>query len=203
MLKNINEHLINQISDLLGKDNTAFIENSTLLEIHMPKEKLIQVIRFLQEDDKLYFTTLIDVFGVDYPLREKRFEIIYNLLSTKFNYRVAIKIMVSEEEEAPSICKLFSNAIWYEREIYDMYGIKFADNPDMRRILTDYGFEGHPLRKDFPLTGYKEVRYDFEQERVIYEPVKLVQDYRKFDFISPWSGTEYHLPGDEKAENQK
>lgn len=203
MLKNINEHLEHTITDLLGKDNVRFVTNASMLEVHLRKQDLQQVIRFLYGEAELLFTTLIDIFGVDYPGKEKRFEVCYLLLSTRFNYRVCLKIYLEDGEEAPSIYQLFPNSIWFEREVYDMYGVVFEGNPDMRRILTDYGFEGFPLRKDFPLTGYKEVRYDFAQGAVLYEPVRLIQDYRNFDFISPWAGAEYKLPGDEKAEEKK
>lgn len=203
MLKNINEHLEHAVTDLLGEDNVHFRANASMLEIHLHKENLLQVVKFLCDEAELLFTSLIDIFGVDYPGREKRFEVCYLLLSTRFNYRVCLKIHLEESEQAPSICQLFPSSIWFEREVYDMYGVVFEGNPDMRRILTDYGFEGFPLRKDFPLTGYKEVRYDFDKGAVLYEPVNLVQDYRNFDFISPWEGTEYKLPGDEKAKEKK
>jgi len=139
------------------------------------------------------------VCGVDYPEREKRFEVVYNLLSLKHNRRIRVKVMTDETGPIPSVVGVFSAAGWFERETWDLYGIFFSDHPDLRRILTDYGFEGHPLRKDFPLTGYVEVRYDQEQKRVIYEPVKLTQDFRTFDFLSPWEGMTRELPGDEKA----
>ena len=144
------------------------------------------------------FKQLIDLTAVDYPDEEKRFEIVYQLLSLKFNVRATVKLCV-ENSAVPSVVKIFGDANWLEREVFDMYGVKFKKHPDLRRILTDYGFEGHPQRKDFPLTGYVELRYDEEQQRVVYEPVKLHQEYRNFDYVSPWEGTEYILPGDEKA----
>lgn len=203
MLKNINEHLTNEISSLVGRDSSSFVINSSMLEVHIPAVKLMQVIRFLYDDAKLCFHQLVDLFGIDYPARSKRFEVVYNLLSIKFNYRVCIKVKVSEEESVPSLHSIYPNAIWYQREVFDMYGVDFSNSTDNRRILTDYEFEGHPLRKDFPLTGYKQVRYDFEKRKVVYEPVSLVQEYRNFDFISPWEGTDYKLPGDEKAGENK
>jgi len=202
MLKNIKEHLINEITELVGKEKSSFVERD-ILEVHIFKEDLIQIVKFLQNDPKLKFSCLIDLFGIDYPAETKRFEVVYSLLSTKFNYRIILKVKAAEKENIPSLFQQFPNAIWYEREAFDMYGVNFDNNPDMRRILTDYGFEGHPLRKDFPLTGYKEVRYDFEQRKVIYEPVHLVQKFRNFDFLSPWEGTDYKLPGDEKAGEAK
>ncbi len=140
----------------------------------------------------------MDICGVDYPDREKRFEVVYHLLSMRQNHRIRISVPVAEDEIVPSCIELYPAADWFEREVFDMYGVMFSGHPDLRRILTDYGFRGHPLRKDFPTTGYIEVRYDEEQKRVVYEPVKLTQDYRQFDFMSPWEGAEYILPGDEK-----
>jgi NADH-quinone oxidoreductase subunit C len=144
----------------------------------------------------------MDVCGVDYPSREERFEVVYNLLSLTHNRRIRVKVAASEDTPVPTVVEVFSSANWWERETWDMYGIAFRDHPDLRRILTDYGFQGHPLRKDFPLTGYVEVRYDDEQKRVVYEPVKLPQDWRTFDFLSPWEGIQGELPGDEKAKDQ-
>jgi NADH-quinone oxidoreductase subunit C len=160
---------------------------------------IIKVLTFLRDDPDCLFKVLIDVCGVDYPEREKRFEAVYNLLSLRHNRRIRVKVMTDEATPVPSVAGVFSSAGWFEREAWDLYGIFFSDHPDLRRILTDYGFEGHPMRKDFPLTGYVEVRYDQEQKRVIYEPVKLTQDFRTFDFLSPWEGMTRELPGDEKA----
>jgi NADH-quinone oxidoreductase subunit C len=162
---------------------------------------LIKVMKFLKSDSNCRFEMLVDIAGVDYPDREKRFDAVYNLLSLKHNYRVRVKVPVNEDESVPSVVELWPAAGWFEREAYDMFGVFFEGNPDLRRILTDYGFEGHPFRKDFPLTGYVEVRYDETQKRVIYEPVKLTQEFRKFDFESPWEGMlqPRRLPGDEKA----
>jgi NADH-quinone oxidoreductase subunit C len=141
----------------------------------------------------------VDILGVDYPEQEERFEVVYQFLSLRHNQRVRVKVTTDEDSPVPSVAGIYPSAIWYEREVWDMYGVFFADHPDLRRILTDYGFEGHPLRKDFPLTGYVELRYDDEQKRVVYEPVKLTQDFRTFDFLSPWDGMTRQLPGDEKA----
>lgn len=163
-------------------------------------DHLLSTIQKLRDDQECMFEMLLDITAVDYPARPQRFELVYNFLSLRQNQRVRVKCPIAEDEAAPSLLPLFKNAGWYEREVYDMYGIIFLGNPDLRRILTDYGFEGHPLRKDFPLTGYHEVIYDPEQQRVVYEPVKLTQDYRNFEFESPWEGmTDMQLPGDEKA----
>lgn len=160
-------------------------------------EHIVTVLTFLRDDPRCKFTTFIDLCGVDYPEREKRFDVVYHLLSMPLNQRVRIKVETDEDAPVPSVAGLFPCADWFEREAFDMYGIVFSNHPDLRRILTDYGFQGFPLRKDFPLTGHVEVRYDAEQQRVVYEPVKLQQAYRNFDFLSPWEGMT--LPGDEKA----
>jgi NADH-quinone oxidoreductase subunit C len=160
---------------------------------------LTKVLTFLKEDNKCAFKQLIAICGADYPSKKNRFELVYFLLSFEYNLRIKVKISVAEQDIVPSITSLYNAAGWYEREVWDMFGVLFADHPDLRRILTDYGFEGHPLRKDFPLTGHVEVRYDIEQQKVVYEPVNLTQEYRRFDFLSPWEGPEYILPGDEKA----
>jgi len=160
---------------------------------------IVSVLRFLRDDPRCQFWCLIDITAVDWPSRERRFDVVYHLLSPKHNARIRIKIETDEETPVSSVIEVFPSADWYEREIYDLYGVVFAGHPDMRRILTDYGFEGHPLRKDFPLTGFVEVRYDDELKRVVYEPVRLTQEFRNFDFLSPWEGTDYTLPGDEKA----
>ncbi len=155
---------------------------------------------YLRDNAACAFTTLIDITAVDYPEREYRFEVVYHFLSMTQNQRVRVKINVAEDEIVPAITDLHPSANWFEREVFDMYGIMFSGHPDLRRLLTDYGFRGHPLRKDFPTTGYSEVRYDETSKRVVYEPVSLVQEYRQFDFMSPWEGAEYILPGDEKKE---
>jgi len=161
---------------------------------------LIPLIKFLKEDKKLRFTVLTDLFAADFPERKQRFEVVYSLLSLQLNKRILLKIEVSEEESVPTLTTIYNAACWYEREIFDMFGIDFKGSPDLRRILTDYGFKGHPLRKDFPVTGHVQVKYDEKLEQVIYEPVSLDQEFRNFDFVSPWQGPgEYVLPGDEKA----
>jgi NADH-quinone oxidoreductase subunit C len=167
--------------------------------VRVAREALPRVLQFLRDDDRCRFAVLADLCGVDYPDRAQRFEVVYNLLSMALNQRIRIKLEVGENEPVPSVTGLFSCAGWWEREAWDLYGIMFAGNPDLRRILTDYGFDGHPLRKDFPLTGYVELRYDEEEKRVVYEPVKLTQEFRSFDFLSPWEGMDRVLPGDEKA----
>jgi NADH-quinone oxidoreductase subunit C len=166
--------------------------------ITVAPEAIVEVVTSLRDDPQLKFISFIDVCGVDWPEREKRFDVVYHLLSPTKNHRIRIKVAVDADTAVPSISDVFPGATWFEREAYDLYGILFSGNPDFRRILTDYGFRGHPLRKDFPLTGFVEVRYDTEQKRVIYEPVKLAQEFRNFDFLSPWEGTDYVLPGDEK-----
>ena len=160
---------------------------------------IARVLAELRDDTQCLFEVLIDICGVDYPEREKRFDVVYHLLSPRRNQRIRIKCEADEDTAVPSAVDVFPAANWFEREAWDLYGIFFADHPDLRRILTDYGFEGHPLRKDFPLTGYVEVRYNDAQKRVVYEPVKLTQEFRSFDFESPWEGVEYVIPGDEKA----
>jgi NADH-quinone oxidoreductase subunit C len=160
---------------------------------------IARVLAALRDDTQCLFEVLIDICGVDYPEREKRFDVVYHLLSPRLNQRIRLKCEADEETAVPSAVEVFPAANWFEREAYDMYGILFTGHPDLRRLLTDYGFQGHPLRKDFPLTGYVEVRYDDAQKRVVYEPVKLTQEFRSFDFESPWEGVEYVIPGDEKA----
>jgi len=170
------------------------------LTLETTPDKLLALLAFLRDDPKCLFKQLADVCGVDWPEREKRFDVVYNLLSLKLNQRARVKVATDESTPVPSAAPVFSSANWFERETYDLYGIWFSDHPDLRRILTDYGFEGHPLRKDFPLTGFVELRWDDVQKRVVYEPVKLQQEFRRFDFLSPWEGgTERVLPGDEKA----
>ena len=160
---------------------------------------IVRVLTALRDDTQCLFEVLIDICGVDYPEREKRFDVVYHLLSPRRNRRIRVKCETDEETAVPSAVGVFPAANWFEREAYDMYGILFSGHPDLRRILTDYGFQGYPLRKDFPLTGYVEVRYDDALKRVVYEPVKLTQEFRSFDFMSPWEGVEYVIPGDEKA----
>ena len=170
------------------------------LTVEIRANALPGFIEFLKTDTGCRFTTLVDITAVDWPERETRFDVVYHFLSMWQNQRIRVKCAVAEGDMVPSITGVHKAADWYEREVFDMFGILFADHPDMRRILTDYGFRGHPLKKDFPTTGYTEVRYDEVQKRVVYEPVSLVQEYRHFDFMSPWEGAEYILPGDEKGE---
>ena len=170
------------------------------LTMHSTVSGLRLLVMYLRDNAACAFTTMIDITAVDYPDRDDRFEVVYHFLSMTQNQRVRIKLSVAEDEIVPSITDLHPSANWFEREVFDMYGVMFSGHPDLRRILTDYGFRGYPLRKDFPTTGYTEVRYDETSKRVVYEPVSLVQDYRQFDFMSPWEGAEYILPGDEKKE---
>ena len=178
---------------------TAFGE----ITLTVARDSIADVLTRLRDDPALQFEILLDITGVDWPAREDRFDVVYHLLSMRKNQRIRVKLTTSETEPVPSVVSVFPTANWLERETYDMYGILFSGHPDLRRILTDYGFEGYPLRKDFPLTGFKEVRYDDEQKRVVYEPVRLTQEFRQFDFESPWEGVDYVLPGDEKAQPPK
>jgi len=169
------------------------------LNVSVKAEKIVDVVKFLRDDPALRFVSFIDVTAVDYPGREKRFDVVYHLLSPTLNERIRLRAEASETTQVPSIIEVFAGADWFERECYDLYGVIFTGHPDMRRILTDYGFDGHPLRKVFPLTGFVEVRYDDQEKRVVYEPVRLNQEFRNFDFLSPWEGADYPiLPGDEK-----
>ncbi len=170
------------------------------LSLRVRRESIVKVLTYLRDDQNCQFKQLMDVTAVDYPEREERFEVVYNLLSLKQNHRIRVKISTDEATPVASAAPVFSSAIWFEREVWDMYGVLFTGHPDLRRILTDYGFDGHPLRKDFPLTGYVEVRYDEDQKRVVYEPVNLTQEFRQFDFVSPWEGM-LHLPEDERPED--
>jgi NADH-quinone oxidoreductase subunit C len=169
------------------------------LTLLVAAEEIVRVLTFLRDDPHCLFVSLMDLCGADYPGREKRFDVVYHLLSYRHNRRIRVKVEADEVTPVPSVIDVYPTANWFEREAYDLYGVLFSGHPDLRRILTDYGFEGHPLRKDFPLSGFVEVRYDEEQKRVVYEPIKLQQEFRSFDFLSPWEGTDYVLPGDEKA----
>ena len=173
------------------------------LTLEVTLSGLVGLVDFLKADSACKFSTLVDITAVDYPERLARFEVVYHLLSMYQNHRIRLKVAVRESDMVPSIVTVHEGANWFEREVFDMFGILFSGHPDLRRILTDYGFRGYPLRKDFPTTGYTEVRYDEAQKRVVYEPVSLVQEYRQFDFMSPWEGAEYILPGDEKKEAAK
>lgn len=165
------------------------------------RDAIVDVMRILRDDGQLRFVNFTDLCGVDYPERDERFEVVYHLLSPTQNQRLRVKVRTDEATPVASITEVFPGADWFEREAYDLYGILFSGHHDLRRILTDYGFDGHPMRKDFPTTGYVEVRYDEEKKRVVYEKVKLAQEFRSFDYLSPWEGTDYVLPGDEKAES--
>ncbi|MEM1006121.1 MAG: NADH-quinone oxidoreductase subunit C [Pseudomonadota bacterium] len=171
------------------------------LNIDVAPSNLVEFVEYLRSDRTCQFSTLVDITGVDYPERAKRFDVVYHLLSMYRNHRVRLRVSIREEDMVPSLVDVHPSANWFEREVFDMFGILFSGHPDLRRILTDYGFRGYPLRKDFPTTGYTEVRYDEAQKRVVYEPVSLVQEYRQFDFMSPWEGANYILPGDEKQES--
>ena len=188
------------VAATLGDDVLDTVIKNGELAVRVRREGILRVLTVLRDDPRFLFRQLMDVCGVDWPGREERFEVVYNLLSLKHNRRIRLKLTTREGVAVPSATAVFSSANWFEREAWDMFGVLFDNHPDLRRILSDYGFEGHPLRKDFPLTGYIETRYDDELKRVVYEPVKLTQDFRTFDFLSPWEGlTSVMLPGDEKA----
>jgi len=191
--------LAGYLGEKLGAKVTASVVAYGELTITVELGDLIGVLNFLRRDAQCQFVSFIDASGADYPSRSKRFDVVYHLLSPRQNQRIRVKVNTDEETPIPSATDVFPGADWFEREAYDLYGILFTGHPDLRRLLTDYGFEGHPLRKDFPLTGFVEVRYDDEAKRVVYEPVELKQEFRNFDFMSPWEGTDYVLPGDEKA----
>jgi NADH-quinone oxidoreductase subunit C len=195
-LEELGEYVLGALPEMVSGAEVAHGE----LTIEVNWDAIVTVLTFLRDDTNCQFRELIDICGVDYPGRERRFEVVYHLLSLRQNQRIRVKLSTDESTPVPSATGVFSAAGWWEREAWDLYGILFSGHPDLRRILTDYGFEGHPLRKDFPLTGHVEVRYDDEQKRVVYEPVKLTQEFRSFDFLSPWEGMPSTLPGDEKAE---
>ena len=196
-LIDLGEHIASELHEL-ELERVVSNDELTLLS---GVDHIIDVLRFLRDDPNCRFVCFIDICGVDYPAREKRFDVVYHLLSPYQNLRVRVKVQTDEDTPVPSAVEVFPAANWFEREAFDLYGILFSGHPDLRRILTDYGFAGHPLRKDFPMTGHVEVRYDDEKKKVVYEPVKLVQEFRNFDYLSPWEGTDYILPGDEKAKN--
>jgi NADH-quinone oxidoreductase subunit C len=195
VLKEVGDH----VAAALTEDVVSVAQRLDELTVVVQVGSIAKVLAFLRDDDQCDFKCLVDICGVDWPERERRFDVVYNLLSVKLNQRIRVRVETDEQTPVPTATTVFPSAGWYEREAWDLYGIYFADHPDLRRLLTDYGFEGHPLRKDFPLTGHVEVRYDDEQKRVVYEPVKLTQDFRRFDFLSPWEGMDRLLPGDEKA----
>ncbi len=190
------------IEQQLGAGHIASDVERDELCVFVKKEAIVDVMALLQDDPKCQFQCLVDMCGVDFPERSERFDVVYHLLSHTHNVRLRVKLATDEDTPVPSIVSIYPNAEWYEREVWDMYGVFFNDNPDLRRILTDYGFDGHPLRKDFPLTGYVEMRYDPEKKAVVYEPVNLPQAYRSFDYLSPWEGAQYVLPGDEKVSEE-
>ena len=201
-LQELGDHIAKQSNG----DVLAYSVTYGELSLSVAADSIQRILRLLKADTACLCHLLIDICGVDYPERSPRFDVVYNLLSMKRNLRIRVKVGVGEEDQVPTVAGVFPAAGWYEREVWDLYGIFFSDHPDLRRILTDYGFDGHPLRKDFPLTGHVEVRYDDELRCVVYEPVKLTQEFRNFDFLSPWEGMTPVLPGDEKAdleENQE
>jgi len=194
---------LKELASYIGEAAAGLITGSEIaygeLTLSTDGAKLIDLVNFLRDDVQCGFVSFIDLCGVDYPQRADRFDVVYHLLSPRQNVRIRVKLTTDETRPVPSIIDIFPGAGWFEREAWDLYGILFSGHPDLRRILTDYGFEGHPLRKDFPVTGFVEVRYDDVAKRVVYEPVELKQELRSFDFLSPWEGTDYVLPGDEKA----
>jgi NADH-quinone oxidoreductase subunit C len=194
------KHLGDHVAATLGTAVTAVATALDELAVTIERDRLVPVLTLLRDDPRCHFEQLMDVTAVDWPSKPERFEVVYNLLSLKHNQRIRVKLFTDETTPVPTATGVFSAANWFEREVWDMFGVAFAGHPDLRRILTDYGFEGYPLRKEFPLTGMVEVRYDEDQKRVVYEPVRLTQDFRSFDFLSPWEGmTDVMLPGDEKA----
>jgi NADH-quinone oxidoreductase subunit C len=193
--------LRDEIAPSLGEALLESVLTRAELTVVVRASAIVRVLTYLRDEPNCQFRMLIDLCGVDFPEREARFEVVYHLLSLKHNQRIRVKVATDEATPVPSVTGVFGAAQWYEREAWDMYGIYFSEHPDLRRLLTDYGFEGHPLRKDFPQTGYVEMRYDDGQQRVVYEPVALRQDWRSFDFLSPWEGASPLLPGDEKAES--
>jgi NADH-quinone oxidoreductase subunit C len=186
--------VVTLLGDRIVEQTIAYGE----LTVQVHRETIVDVVRLLHDDAETRFISFVDVCGADYPERDERFDVVYHLLSPNKNVRIRLKLRTDADTPVPSITSIFPGADWFEREAYDFFGILFTGHPDLRRILTDYGFDGHPLRKDFPTSGYVEVRYDEERKRVVYEPVRLPQEFRQFDFLSPWEGTDYVLPGDEK-----
>ncbi len=195
-LSELGEYIGAKLPEAVQSVESSFGE----LTLNVTTDSIVEVARLLRDDNQCQFSCIIDICGVDYPQRVDRFDVVYHFLSPTQNLRIRVKLKTDEDTPVPSICEVYPGADWFEREAYDMYGILFVNHPDLRRLLTDYGFEGFPLRKDFPLTGFVEVRYNEELQRVVYEPVKLTQEFRSFDYLSPWEGTDYVLPGDEKAQ---
>lgn len=194
-LVDLSDYLKERLAERISDISLSFGE----LSVNVAADDIVAVLSFLRDDVQCQFVNLTDISGVDYPERYQRFDVIYQLLSPRLNLRIRLRVLTDEVTPVPSVTGVYPGALWFEREAYDMYGILFSGHPDLRRLLTDYGFEGYPLRKDFPLTGFVEVRYDDEVKRVVYEPVELRQEYRSFDFLSPWEAVDYVLPGDEKA----
>lgn len=195
-LKDLGEHIAASLSNEIMSHGVARGE----LVLEARADKIVEVLTFLRDDPECLFRQLVDICGVDYPARSKRFDVVYHLLSLHLNHRVRVKVHTDEDTPVPSVTGVFPVANWNEREAWDMFGIFFSDHPDLRRMLTDYGFQGHPLRKDFPVSGHVQVRYCEDEKRIVYEPVDLAQENRNFDFMSPWEGAKYILPGDEKAD---
>jgi len=198
-LTELGEHIAGHMTDAVRKFDVRVGE----LTVYAERDQIVTLVDFLKRDQMCMFEMMIDICGVDYPERSQRFEVVYHFLSMRLNQRIRVKISTDEDTPVPSIVDLHRGADWFEREAFDMYGVVFSGHPDMRRILTDYGFEGHPLRKDFPLTGFTEVRYDDLEKRIVHEPVQLTQEYRNFDFLSPWEGMTSEIPGDEKATTEE
>jgi NADH-quinone oxidoreductase subunit C len=194
-LKDLGDYIAASLGEAITDTAVTYGELTVLARA----EDVVRVVTFLRDDPRCRFVSFVDICGADYPGRERRFDVVYHFLSPYLNHRIRLKVEADETTAVPSLVAVFPAANWFEREVYDLYGVLFSGHPDLRRILTDYGFEGHPLRKDFPMTGFVEVRYDEAQGRVVYQPVSLSQEFRNFDFLSPWEGTDYVLPGDEKA----
>ena len=194
-LVDLGEHITRALGPAILSQEVAFGE----LTLTAERDAIVAVATFLRDDPRCRFISFVDVCGADFPARDERFDVVYHFMSPHLNQRIRVKVSADDVTPVPSITGVFRGAEWFEREAYDLYGMLFSGHGDLRRILTDYGFDGHPLRKDFPTTGFVEVRYDEERKRVVYEPVKLMQEYRSFDYLSPWEGTDYVLPGDEKA----
>jgi NADH-quinone oxidoreductase subunit C len=194
-LKDLGDYIAASLGEAITDTAVTYGELTVLARA----EDVVRVVTFLRDDARCRFVSFVDICGADYPGRERRFDVVYHFLSPYLNHRIRLKVEADETTAVPSLVAVFPAANWFEREVYDLYGVLFSGHPDLRRILTDYGFEGHPLRKDFPMTGFVEVRYDEAQGRVVYQPVSLSQEFRNFDFLSPWEGTDYVLPGDEKA----
>ena len=200
-LPKIDDETLSELAEIIDAGMAGAVRSMDYahgeLTVLAKREQIVELMRFLRDDSQTMFWNIIDLCGVDYPQRKERFEVVYHVLSPRLNARLRVKVSTDEETPVPSITEIYPGANWYEREAWDMYGILFTGHPDLRRLLTDYGFEGHPLRKDFPLTGYVEVRYDDEVKRVVYEPVNLRQEFREFDFESPWLGPDYPLPNED------